>query len=241
MWPLLLGVALLLVVLLGARAFVQANPAQLAKGLRIFTAALATLAGTGLLVSGRLGLAMMVGGALLMTWRAMRRMQPGNSGGADAAGRGPGSSEVVTDSLVMRLDHATGALEGEVRQGPLAGRALASLGLPDLLRLLQACERDDPRAVPLLETYLDRRRPGWREEMAGNGGEARPAPPRPPGGRMDLATARSILGLDASADEAAIKAAHRRLMAKLHPDHGGSDYLAAQLNEAKETLLRGGR
>jgi DnaJ domain len=142
----------------------------------------------------------------------------------------------VTDTLRMQLDHATGELEGEVLRGPFAGRSLESLGLAELLQLLAGCQRDDPRSVPLLETYLDRRQPDWRAHVAGeqagaSGQQAGTA------GTMDEATACSILGLSpgASADE--IKAAHRRLMTKLHPDHGGSSYLAAQLNQAKDLLL----
>ena len=91
--------------------------------------------------------------------------------------------------------------------------------------------------MPLLETYLDRREPDWRAHAAGQGTDGA-GQQAGAGGAMDEATACSILGLSpgASADE--IKAAHRRLMTKLHPDHGGSSYLAAQLNQAKDFLLR---
>jgi curved DNA-binding protein CbpA len=58
---------------------------------------------------------------------------------------------------------------------------------------------------------------------------------------MDEATALQILGLAAGATPDEIKAAHRRLMARLHPDHGGSTWLASQLNQAKDLLLRRGR
>jgi hypothetical protein len=93
--------------------------------------------------------------------------------------------------------------------------------------------------VPLLETYLDRRQPDWRAHVAGG---AEPGDEHAGGagsaGVMDEATAWSILGLAPGATADEIKAAHRRLMTKLHPDHGGSSYLAAQLNQAKDYLLR---
>jgi hypothetical protein len=233
---LLLGTVLLGLGLLAARSFIQANPAHLAQGVRAFVAAFSVLASTGLLFTGRFGLALITIGATVMAVRAMRRSATGGLGEFGSRPRGQQSSEVITDSLRMQLDHSTGELDGEVLRGPSAGRSLASLGLFELLDLLAACQRDDPRSVPLLETYLDRRQPDWRGHVAsdqadGSGQKADAT------GVMDEATAYSILGLppDAGADE--IKAAHRRLMTKLHPDHGGSSYLAAQLNQAKDFLL----
>jgi hypothetical protein len=232
----LLGAVLLGLGLLAARSFIRANPAHLAQGVRAFIAAFSALASTGLLFTGRFGLALITIGATFMAVRAMRRSAAGGLGEFGSRPRGQQSSEVITDSLRMQLDHATGELDGEVLRGPFAGRSLGSLGLADLLELLTDCQRDDPRSVALLETYLDRRQPDWRAHIAGeqaheSSGQASAA------GAMDEATAWSILGLapGASADE--IKAAHRRLMTKLHPDHGGSSYLAAQLNQAKDFLL----
>jgi DnaJ domain len=168
--------------------------------------------------------------------RAMRRSSAGGLGEFGQRAGGGHSSEVTTDTLRMQLEHTTGELEGEVLRGPFAGRTLDSLGLAELLDLLAECRREDPRSVALLETYLDRRQPDWRGHV---GGEEAQGPQQDAGasGAMDEATACSILGLSpgASADE--IKAAHRRLMTKLHPDHGGSSYLAAQLNQAKDFLL----
>jgi curved DNA-binding protein CbpA len=46
-----------------------------------------------------------------------------------------------------------------------------------------------------------------------------------------------ILGLAPGADEVAIKAAHHRLMTQVHPDHGGSNYLATKINRARDVLL----
>jgi DnaJ domain len=231
---LLLGVVLLGLGLLAARSFIRANPASLAQGVRAFVAAFSALASTGLLFTGRFGLALITIGATFMAVRAMRRSALSGLGEFGSRASGQQSSEVVTDSLRMQLDHTTGELDGEVLQGPFAGRSLGSLGLAELLDLLAGCRREDPRSVALLETYLDRRQPDWRAHVAG---EQAGGPGQQAAGAMDEATACSILGLSpgASADE--IKAAHRRLMTKLHPDHGGSSYLAAQLNQAKDLLL----
>jgi hypothetical protein len=230
---LLVGVIVLAVVLWGARGFVQANPAQLAQGLRAFLAGFSALASTGLLFTGRFGLALVAIGATFMAIRAMSRAHAGATGFGGAS-PGQRSSAVTTDTLSMELDHRTGELEGEVLRGRFAGRSLASLGVSDLLELLAECQREDPRSVALLETYLDRRAPDWRGGDAGGADQG-----AGPGAQttMDEATAWSILGLAPGASEAEIKAAHRSLMTKLHPDHGGSSYLAAQLNQAKDYLL----
>ena len=232
------GVVLLILVLLAARSFVRASPAHLAQGLRAFLAAFSALASTGLLFSGRFGLALITIGATFMAIRAMSRAHAG-AGGFGGQSAGQRSSEVTTDTLAMQLDHRTGELEGEVLRGRFAGRSLASLGVSDLLELLADCQREDPRSVPLLETYLDRRAPDWRADAGGAGAGGGEHAGAGPGAQtaMDEATALSVLGLEPGASVDEIKAAHRRLMTKLHPDHGGSGYLAAQLNQAKDYLL----
>lgn len=233
----LLGLVLLVVALLAARSFARANPSQLAQAARAFIATFSALAGTGLLFAGRFGLALIAIGATIVAIRAMKHGGPFGEAGRGASGDRQQSSEVVTDTLRMELTHATGALEGEVRRGRFAGRSLESLGLSDLLELLADCQREDPRSVPLLETYLDRRQPDWRSHAA-DGDGAGEGQTEAPSGAMDEATAFSILGLAPGAGADEIRSAHRRLMTKLHPDHGGSSYLAAQLNQAKDFLLR---
>ena len=220
------GVLALVVLYLLARAFVAMPARDVAHALKTFGAAFAALAGTGLLFTGRFGLALVTLGATAMAVRALWR----GPLGADPLRRDQGSS-VETDLLAMRLDHATGEVDGRVKRGRAAGRELSSLGLPSLLALLEEAARDDPPSVPLLEAYLDRRFPDWRAEQT-------EAPPPPGAAGMDERTALEILGLPPGATAEQIKAAHRQLMARLHPDHGGSAYLAAQLNQARDYLLR---
>ena len=250
--PLIALMLLILLGLLGLYIFISVKPATLARAVKAFTTTFAALAGTGLLLTGRFGLALVTLIAAMMALRALRTGSfgggwpsgaPGGfggnpSGGGVGGGQSGKTSDIATDMLAMQLDHRTGDLDGEVLAGRFAGRSLESLGLQDLLSLMIECQRDDPRAVPLLETYLDRRHPDWRQQAGadqgsqGWGGDGPGAD-----GAKDVETACRNLDVSpkASADE--IKAAHRRLMNKLHPDHGGSSYLAAQLNHAKDVLL----
>ncbi|MFO1069616.1 MAG: hypothetical protein U1E14_13945 [Geminicoccaceae bacterium] len=225
------GVGLLVVIVYGARWFIRLPPHDLARFVRTFSAVAATLAGTGLIATGRAGLVLIVGGAALLAWLALRRSRRQPDPIGPAASSGP-ASEVTTDLLAMRLDHASGELTGEVRRGPHAGRPLASLGQSDLLELLDQARRDDPPSVPLLETWLDRHHVDWRARAHAAG-----APAEAPSDAMDEGTALEILGLPRGADAAAVKAAHRRLMSRLHPDHGGSDWLASRINAARDFLL----
>jgi hypothetical protein len=136
----------------------------------------------------------------------------------------------------MELDHDTGAMRGTILAGRYQGASLDSLEISALLGLLPEFDADS-RA--LLAAYLDRREPGWREgaqdgAAAGQGSEQGPSR----GGKMSEEQAYQVLGVPPGSQPAEIKRAHRALMKKLHPDQGGSTYLAAQINEAKEVLLR---
>ena len=145
-----------------------------------------------------------------------------------ASGGGPRASSVATADLAMTLDQETGAMDGEVRRGARRGERLSGLDLDALKALYDEFEAADSRQ--LLGAYLDRRFPGWQD-----GSRQRPAADP---GRMDRSQALAVLGLEAGASEQDVVAAHRRLMQKLHPDRGGTDYLAATLNLAKEVLLK---
>lgn len=149
-----------------------------------------------------------------------------------AQGPSPGNrSQVESAYLRMTLDHDSGEMDGVVLKGSLQGSRLRDLSLEQLQQLWETCRREDADGAALLEAYLDRIHPDWRqEEPASDATSHTPGP-------MSREEAWQVLGLEPGADEKAIIEAHRRLMQKLHPDRGGSTYLAAKLNQAKDLLL----
>jgi hypothetical protein len=168
--------------------------------------------------------------------QVMRALGMSGMPGASAAG-GPSrgqTSSVRTRFLEMTLDHASGDMDGLVLEGSLQGRRLSDLDRGQLLDLLRQCRSADAKSAAVLEAYLDRTQgEDWR-------GQAGPAG-TPPAGDLEMTReeAYSILGLEPGAGKNEIRDAHRRLMQKFHPDRGGSDYLAAKINEAKRLLLEG--
>lgn len=146
-------------------------------------------------------------------------------------------SGVRTPGLEMVLDHDTGRMEGTCLKGQFVGKALSSLNQRELSELLEELRGTDAQGTLLMEAYLDRRMPGWREKHASSGARDGTKGARGRRNGMSAEEAYDVLGLKRGAKEPDIRAAHRRLMMKFHPDQGGSTYLAARINEAKETLL----
>ena len=225
------GFAVLSGFLLLVYLFVNADPARLARGLKVTGIVVAVAAVATLAISGRLAAILMPVAMLMPLLIRVRslldRYRP------PAGGQ---TSTVATAFLRMTLDHDTGSMEGTILRGRFAGMRLDELGPADLLALLRECRAEDEEGARLLEAYLDRIHPQWREELAGEraGGGAGA---RSTSGDMSVDEAYAILGLSAGADAEATKEAHRRLMVKLHPDHGGSDYLATKINRARDVLL----
>jgi len=139
---------------------------------------------------------------------------------------------VTTEHLEVELDHETGDVSGRVLKGFFAGRRLEDLKPVELAHLWQDCRFADPQSAQIIEAYLDRAHPTWREDMT-RGAGAEPATD----GKMTRAQALDVLGLQEGASEEDIRRAHRELMKRMHPDHGGSTFLAAKINEAKDVLL----
>ena len=238
MATLIAGVVAVILLYSLLQMFRAANPVVLARSIKIGggVVALAVAAFTG--IKGELAVAVPLGifGAGLLGWSPFGASGFANIGGLFGGGsqRSPGqTSRVRSEFLDMILDHDSGELSGQIVAGPYAGH---SLGEFDLAQLTAMFSGFDAESVSLLESYLDRRFPAWRQDAQGNaaGRQSRPAA----SGKMTNEEAYQILGLQPGAGRDEIGRAHRALMKKLHPDQGGSTYLAARVNEAKETLLR---
>lgn len=158
----------------------------------------------------------------------------GGTGGAFGTAGSGRTSAIRTRFLDMELEHDSGRMDGTVIDGPFLGRRLSDLELDQLARMMELYRSADPQSASVLDAYLDRER--GDEWQARDAGAAEQPATGAAGSPMTEDEAWAVLGLEPGADEEAVRSAHRRLMQKLHPDRGGSDYLAAKINEAKRLL-----
>lgn len=238
----ILGLCLLMGALFLMRWYVSAQPANIVRAGKWTLGLVGTAIAVYLIVSGRIAQALFAlpfyAPFLLGILRRIGMFRRAASMAGSASASTGQTSDVRTDWLTMQLDHDTGEMDGEVHRGRFAGSALSGLDLADLLLLLDELDREDRESADLLEAFLDRRFPDWREEgepaTDDSPGDSRKSAGR---GGMSLAEAYEILGLDDSATADDVRAAHKRLMKHAHPDNGGSTWLAQQVNEAKDVLL----
>lgn len=137
----------------------------------------------------------------------------------------------------MQLDHDSGQMDGKCLYGRFAGRTLSTLSDREAMELLADLHQVGAPEAALMEAYLDWRLPGWRDDEQASAETAGSRRGRAHANRMGAEEAHAVLGIAPDASEEDIRQAHRRLMMKMHPDQGGSTYLAARINEAKEVLL----
>jgi hypothetical protein len=231
---LVIGLILLFLLVQAIKQFGRMDAATAARIVRHGGGVVGMIGALLLVLRGRIGLAAAVASmvANFAGWKT-----PGGASGFSNVGGGAGSrsgrSSIARSAMLeMRLDHASGAMTGTILSGAYGGRAVETLSRPELISLRQELARDDPDGVGLLEAYLDRRFAGWREadqgQRQGRGG----------GGAMSRREAFEVLGLAEGAGAADIIRAHRTLMKKFHPDHGGSTTLAARVNQAKDVLMQ---
>jgi len=230
---LLIGVVLLAgLVLLGNR-FVTASPAALAGTLRTVAGGLLLTIAAVFAVTGRFLLAIPLAGlGLSLLGVPGLRGLTGSYKPNKAAGQ---RSRVRTAMVEMELDHDSGVMSGTVLAGGFQGRGLDDLNEMELEAFWKETAQDG-QSRQLVEAYLDRRLAGWREHFQSDGADGQGSASS--SGPMTDEEAYQILGLTPDAGDSEIRAAHRRLMMRVHPDQGGSGFLAAKINEAKDTLLR---
>lgn len=234
-WAAILLLSIVLLAL-AARWFVNANPASLVRGIRLGAIWLAVIVVLVLVATGRLPwltgvIAPLIPMFLAVLARARQRHRPASSWG------GGQQSSVTTDFLDMTFDHDSGELDGRVTAGAFEGRTLSSMSLNELKELLREVKAaQDTNSLNVLASFLDRTYgDGWRDGQDSAAGEEDVRASA--SSAMTRDEAWRVLGLEPGASEDEIRKAHRNLMKQLHPDHGGSDYLAAKVNEAKDLLL----
>jgi len=219
-----------LLAILAAFQFLRGvNRGLLMRSLRWLVVGIAGLAAALMIFVRRFDLAMFLAAAAISIWRS------GRLGPFSFEGPPEGNiSKIRSHYFAMELDHDTGAVQGRVLAGAYKGVDLIDLGEADTRALIAEIQAD-PDSLHLLESWLDANRAGWREYFAET---ADGAPHSGSSAASDpVAEAYQVLGLKPGASEEEIKAAHRELMKAMHPDHGGSSYLAAKINQARDLLL----
>jgi hypothetical protein len=227
---LILGILVLVLALWVVGVIAKVDPKVAARSLKLGGGLIALGLALFLGLRGEINVAIPLGavGLALLGWLPF-----GPAGFSQRTQKSGGkTSRVRSAYFEMELDHDSGEMRGTVVAGRHQGAALERLDVKTLVAMLAEID-EESRA--LLVAYLDRRDPTWSEHAQEDAAAGRAATAS---GKMSEQEAYQILGLEAGANADAITRAHRALMMKLHPDQGGSTYLAARINEAKEILLR---
>ncbi|MGH8646165.1 MAG: DnaJ domain-containing protein [Gammaproteobacteria bacterium] len=240
----LVALAATLVVIVAWRWFLRTPPAVIAKHLRQVLLALGAVALLFLAGTGHLNWLLALLGALLamairllpllrfapLLQRLWRQIRPQGGVRGD-----PHRSTVDARYVRMWLEHGSGEIDGEVLAGPFAGKRLSALDLADLVNIYRHCRANDADSAALLQSYLERvYGEEWKTTASTDAGRES----QPGRASMTPEEAYAVLALAPGASKVQIIAAHRRLILRLHPDRGGSDYLAAKINQAKDLLLK---
>ena len=148
------------------------------------------------------------------------------------------SSEIKTDYLHITLDESKNELDAVILKGPFSNQTLSRLGVTDILQIRKECKNYNYQNITYIENYLDNVQPKWRDNLKHHNGATNEKQKKvQQDNRLSIDEAYAVLGLHPGASYEQIRQAHRNLMKKVHPDQGGSSYLAAQINHAKDFLL----
>jgi len=224
----IIGIAVLAALVIGGHSLASADPRKLAKALKISAAIILTALAGFFALTGKFAFAP----PLVLVALMLLRNRPIFGGGSrPSAGQ---KSDVETEWLRASLNHDSGEMDATVLKGQFREKTLSSLSLEQILELEKEAAADE-QTITILHTFLDRY---FSEEADASTSKEQDTRARSTGGPMSHHEALEILELQDGASLKDIKSAHRRLMKKFHPDHNGSDYMAAKINEAKELLLK---
>ncbi|MDD7910674.1 MULTISPECIES: DnaJ domain-containing protein [Pseudovibrio] len=226
-----------------ANAFTKSNPAELARKIKLVGGIFLIPVCIFLVVTGRWLVAIPLAAVALSLFgvrgfspfAGLRGLNLGGLGGDPfGASRGNQKSSVRSAFFEMALDHDSGEMDGRVRSGRYSGQRLSDLSMEDMKSLWREVSGDQD-SLTLFETYLDSRFADWRVHFQSDSTSGHSQSSS--SGSLTEEEAYEILGLSPGASTEEIRAAHRRLIKRVHPDSGGSAVLAAKLNEAKDRLL----
>jgi hypothetical protein len=218
----------LLSLLIGLFWLILTNPAHKSAAFLTRSGPLILIIVGGLLTffrRGVIGVPMIVLGVSFLR-RSLSMRPPASSGGQ--------KSTVRSTSLEMELDHDTGEMDGTVLTGLMKGARLSSLNEDEIISLYREISSDADSAA-LLESFLDRYHPDWRERVDSD--SFREQDGTSSFNAMTKQEAYKILGLEPGASQQEIHQAWRRLIKGVHPDGGGSAFLTAKINAARDVLM----
>ena len=227
---LVLGIVLVILSIIALRWFEATSSARLAKNLKRAFLGIGILMALYFAVTGKIGLAIL---PLALTFlpvlfSSFRNSAIPSGDGSSSSGQ---SSQVETEYLKMELDHDSGRIDGVILKGLHANKNLQDLSFSELRDLHEKYKLDDIQSARLVESFMDREFGAeWQAEEPSFNEQST---------KMTEAEAYAVLGLEPGSSKMDIREAHHKLLLKIHPDHGGSDYLATKINQAKELLLNG--
>ncbi len=224
----IIGTALLIALIIGSNALISANPRTILKVIRITALILLSAGAAFLAFTGRFQFASALAFAALF----FLRNKPLFSSNKPSPGQ---TSSVTTEWLDASLDHDSGEMDAIILKGEFAGHSLSELTLEQLERLKDALTIDQ-ESLAILDTFLSRNfeKDDQKEYNGDNSGTQYNSST----GSMSKSEAYDVLGLKPNATLDEIKAAHKKLMKKFHPDHDGSAYMAAKINQARDILIK---
>lgn len=135
-----------------------------------------------------------------------------------------GKAHFTTEYLDLEIDVANKAVRGKVIKGLYEGQNFADLSAEQLAKLAEYYHDRDKKS----HFFVRAAQKGFQDQTA----------QQPDLQDPDRKEALQILGLNDNPSEDDIITAHRRLINKLHPDRGGSDFLASRVNQARDVLLK---